>query len=71
MDGSPRGLPADRCATMMFAHLNPLLSQSNKERGFRCHPLDELHDSLEPNGVDVWIQIPDLFIVGRPSIGRF
>jgi hypothetical protein len=36
-----------------------------------CHPLDELHDSLEPNGVDVRIQIPDLFIVGRPSIGRF
>jgi hypothetical protein len=30
-----------------------LLSQSNKGIAFRCHPLDGLHDSLEPNGVEV------------------
>jgi hypothetical protein len=34
-------------------HLSPFLSQCNNGRAFMCHPLDGLHDSLEPNGVEV------------------
>jgi hypothetical protein len=48
-----------------------LLSQNNKGRAFRCHPLDGLHDNLELNGVEIHIQIPDHYIIGRPSIGCF
>jgi hypothetical protein len=33
--------------------------------------LDELYDSLEPNGVEVRIKISDHPIIGRLSIGRF
>jgi hypothetical protein len=52
-------------------HLSPLLSQSNKGRAFRCHPLDGLHDSLELNDVEIRIQILDHSTIGRPSIERF
>jgi hypothetical protein len=33
--------------------------------------LDGLHDSLEPNGVEVWIKILDHPIIGRPRVERF
>jgi hypothetical protein len=48
-----------------------LLSQINMGRAFRSHPLNELHHSLELNGVEVRIQILDHFIIGHPIIGRF
>jgi hypothetical protein len=35
------------------------------------HPLDGLHDSLEPNGVEIQIKILDHPIIERPSIVRF
>jgi hypothetical protein len=34
-------------------HLSLLLSQINKGRTFRCHPLNGVHDSLEPNDIKV------------------
>jgi hypothetical protein len=36
-----------------------------------CHLLDGLYDSLELNGIKIWIHISDHSIIRRPSIGRF
>jgi hypothetical protein len=52
-------------------HLSPLLSQSNKGKAFRGHPLDGLYDNLEPNDVEVRIKISNHPIIGRPSIECF
>jgi hypothetical protein len=45
-------------------------AHSNKGGAFRCHTLNWLHYSLEPHGVEVWIQILDHSIIRRPGIGR-
>jgi hypothetical protein len=51
--------------------LSPLLCQSDKGRAFRCHTLNWLHNSLEPHGVEVRVQILDHPIIGRSGIRCF
>jgi hypothetical protein len=55
-----------------MAHcFSPLLGQSYEWRVLQDHPLNRLHDCLEPQNVEVQVQIPNDSIAGCPSITRF
>jgi hypothetical protein len=51
--------------------LSPLLGQSNKGRAFRYHALNWLHNSTEPNDVEVRIRILNHSIIRHLGIGHF
>jgi hypothetical protein len=40
-------------------HLSSLLSQDSKGGAIRHHTLDGLHNRLDLNNIEVWIQVPD------------
>jgi hypothetical protein len=48
--------------------LSPLLSQDSKGGVIGRHALDGFHNSLDPNDVEVRIQVPDQATARRPGI---
>jgi hypothetical protein len=59
------------CCNDMTHLFAPLLGQSHKWRILWDQALDQLHDSLELNGIEVWVEVPDNFVARCPSVGRF
>jgi hypothetical protein len=51
--------------------LSSLLSQDSKGGAIRRHALDGLHNHLDSNSIEVWIQISDQAAAQCSSVRRF
>jgi hypothetical protein len=52
-------------------HFSPLLRQSHQWSVLRYQALDWLHDGLEPNNIEVWIEVLNHYVAGCACIGWF
>jgi hypothetical protein len=59
------------CYNDLDPYLGPLLGQSHQWGVLRDHTMDQLHDGLESNGIEVWIEISNNSIAGCSCIGCF